>query len=268
MSNPKWSEMNISPGKGFGNWKKPFVTIGHSGAGAYAPENTLKSLALALEMGAEAVEFDVRRCLDGLVLLHDDNLARFQHASGLASQKTCAELQELDAGEGERIPTLTQALDLIKGKAVINIDMKACDYEAPVIELVKQKDMLDDILFSSLYPASLRMLRQIEPKVITGISYPEDKGNASKNPYLSPIVSLALKGMKVSLGWRILQLMAEAQANAAMIYYKLFSQSILEKVHRTGGKLFLWTVDDRAIFESLRKTGVDGIASNRIISIK
>ena len=67
---PLWPDFGPSQ-----DWAKPFLRIGHGGAAAHAPANTLRSLSLALSMGADVVEFDVRPCQDGLVLLHDETLS-------------------------------------------------------------------------------------------------------------------------------------------------------------------------------------------------
>jgi glycerophosphoryl diester phosphodiesterase len=68
-----------------GSWSRRCLRIGHAGAAAHAPPNTLKSLALALDLGVDMVEFDVRACRDALVLLHDDDLSHFPGGQGLAS---------------------------------------------------------------------------------------------------------------------------------------------------------------------------------------
>src|SRR5512136_1533957 len=87
-------------------WNKPCLRIGHGGAAGHAPANTMRSLALALEMGVDMVEFDVRPCRDALVLLHNDNLTQFGGAPGLASESTLADLRSLATGPDRQIPTL------------------------------------------------------------------------------------------------------------------------------------------------------------------
>ena len=99
--------------------------IGHRGAAAYAPANTLGSFRLALAQGAEALEFDIRRSRDGVAMVfHDPTLDRTTDRSGPVAALTCAELQQVDAGhrfvdadgatpwrgQGVRIPTLAEVL--------------------------------------------------------------------------------------------------------------------------------------------------------------
>lgn len=242
-------------------WNRPFLRIGHGGAAGHARANSIRSLALALEMGVDAVEFDVRPCRDALVLLHDDNLAAFG-VPQLLSASTLAELRRLDTGPDGPIPTLAEALDLLKGRALINVDVKAAGYEEAVLEGVQAKRMSGDVLYSSLIPASLRRFRQLDSIARTGLSYPQDRGNASGNPYLQPLVNTVVAWMRLTLRYRILAMMARAQANAVMLYHKVVSAPTVATVHRAGGQVFTWTVDEPAQMRRLQGMRVDGITSN------
>jgi glycerophosphoryl diester phosphodiesterase len=240
-------------------WNKPCLRIGHGGAAGHAPANTMSSLALALEMGVDMVEFDVRPCRDALVLLHDDSLTQFDGARGLVSESTLDDLRGLAAGPDRQIPTLAEALDLLRGRALI---LKATGYEEAVVELVCAKGMAGDALYSSLYPASLRRVKQVESGARTGLSYPEDRGNASGKPYLQPAVNAAVALMRFMLPYRILRMMAGAQANAVMLYHRVVSRPAVKTVQQAGGKVFTWTVDTPQRMREVRALGVNGIASN------
>jgi glycerophosphoryl diester phosphodiesterase len=264
MSRPLWptGPRTAANWPSAGAWSKPCLRIGHGGAAGHAPANTLPSLALALEMGVDMVEFDVRPCRDALVLLHDDSLARFGSAPGLASESSLADLRRLAPGPDQQIPTLSEALDLLRGRALINVDLKATGYEDAVVELVSAKGMTGDTLYSSLYPASLLRVRQAAPAAWTGLSYPEDQGNASGNPYLKPAVSVVVALIRFTLPYRILRMMAGAQANAVMLYHKVVSRAAVATVQRAGGKVFTWTVDTLPRMRQVRDLGVDGITTN------
>jgi glycerophosphoryl diester phosphodiesterase len=243
-------------------WNKPCLRIGHSGAAGHAHANTLHSLALALEMGVDMVEFDVRPCRDTLVLLHNDKLSEFDGAQGLASERTLAELRSLVTDPKRQIATLVEALDLIKGRALINIDLKATGYEDAVVEQVHTKGMAGDVLYSSLYPTSLRRVRAADPEARTGLSYPEDKGNASEKPYLKPAVDTIVAVMRLTLPFRVQRMMAGAQANAVMLYHKVLSAQTVKIVQQAGGKVFTWTVNSAQRIREVQDLGVNGIASN------
>ena len=253
------SEANWLPGEA---WNKPCLRIGHGGAAGHAAANTMRSFALALEMGVDMVEFDVRPCRDALVLLHDGSLAQFDGARGLVSESTLADLRSLATGPDRQIPTLSEALDLLRGRALINVDLKATGYEDAVVELLRAKGMAGDTLYSSLYPASLRRIKQVERGARTGLSYPEDRGNASDKPYLQPAVKAVVALMRFTLPYQILRMMAGAQANAVMLYHKVVSGPAVKTVQHAGGKVFTWTVDTPQRMRELRDLGVDGITTN------
>jgi glycerophosphoryl diester phosphodiesterase len=213
-------------------------------------------------MGVDVVEFDVRPCLDALVLTHDDSLTRFHNPKGLVSQCTLAELRAMDASPENQIATLTEALDLLKGRALINIDLKAAGYEKAVLEIVRAKGLSGEVIYSSVIPSSLRLIRQEEPKAMVGLSYPEDRGDASSKPYLTPVVNIVVAAMRFTLPYRILAMMANARANAVMLYHKVVSRPVIQTVQRAGGKVFTWTVDDPKRIRELHEQGVNGVTTN------
>ncbi len=244
------------------SWNKEFLRIGHAGAGALAPPNTLKSLALAIDLGVDMVEFDVRPCRDALILLHDPDLSHLG-GKGLASETSYAEICTLDAGGGERIPTLAQALDLIGSRALMCVDLKGPGYESPVIETLRAKGVLGNILISSLDPGNLREIRRLDAAVRTSISYPEDRSNLSGRSSLQPAVTAALAFMRRVLPFRIMRMMAYAQANATTLYHRVISPATVRRVHSARGRVYAWTVDQAPRMAVVRAMGVDGITTNR-----
>jgi glycerophosphoryl diester phosphodiesterase len=107
--------------------------IGHRGAAHYAPENTLPSIAKAVELGFDYIELDVRFTRDGVpVLMHDKTIDRTTNGSGDIASLTLDEVKQLDAGSwfadefaGTTVPTLREALELIDGQACVFWDAKA-----------------------------------------------------------------------------------------------------------------------------------------------
>src|SRR5690242_7213158 len=100
--------------------------VGHRGAMGYCPENTLVSFERGLELGADWIELDVHLSRDGeLIVIHDESLERTTNGHGLVGEHMLAELRELDAGEGQSIPTLSEVLDWARAKnAVVDIEIK------------------------------------------------------------------------------------------------------------------------------------------------
>ncbi len=128
------------------------LKIGHRGARAYEPENTLRSFTKAIELGVDAVELDARRTREGeVVVIHDAKVDKTTNGKGLVSDLTLNEIKQLVTDKGERIPTLEEALDLLDKKVKIVIELKETGLEKKVLGLVHEKG-LDKECHNSLIP--------------------------------------------------------------------------------------------------------------------
>jgi glycerophosphoryl diester phosphodiesterase len=134
------------------------LVAGHRGYSQLAPENTMAAFRLCFERGIPGIELDVQSTADGdFVIIHDQNLARTTNGSGNVREKTLLELKSLDAGSwkdpkfaGERIPSLDEALDYMKGRFTrIYMELKTVTDHRTIYEMVKEKGMLDTVLFHS-----------------------------------------------------------------------------------------------------------------------
>jgi len=244
--------------------QRGYLRIGHRGAAGLAPQNTLLAFREALALGVDAVELDVRRTLGGqLVVIHGEDLMDSTDQRGRVSERTLAEVRTADAGQGERVPLLSEVLSLVKGKALAVVDLKEASYEEQVVEAIAAYGMSDDVLMCSLSPRSLRCVHALDSGLFTLVSYPEDKGGASTKPYLAGAVRLALALMRSSMPWRISGMIAAAQAQGAMLYHRLVMPRVVAAVHRRGGFIGTWTVDTPADIARVQAAGVDSITSNR-----
>jgi glycerophosphoryl diester phosphodiesterase len=98
----------------------------HRGASAEFPENTLAAFRRALELGADGIELDVHLSKDGYpVVIHDETVDRTTNGTGAVAEMTLEELQALDAGSGQKIPTLSEVLDLVGEDLHVDIEVKA-----------------------------------------------------------------------------------------------------------------------------------------------
>jgi len=130
------------------------LRIGHRGARAYAPENTLTSFKKALEIGVDAIELDIRKTKDNkLVVIHDADVKRTTNKKGLVSELTLREIKDLDADSGEKIPTLKETLDFLDKKVKVFVELKETGIEKEVLSIVQEKG-LEKMLLSFL---SLKM---------------------------------------------------------------------------------------------------------------
>jgi glycerophosphoryl diester phosphodiesterase len=160
------------------------AVIGHRGAAASAPENTLASLRKAHEFGARWVEFDVRLSADGrCIVLHDDTVDRTSDGRGAAARLTLAELRRYDAGTwfapefaGERIPTLEEVIDLLAALGLgANVEIKpAAGDEVATARATVQilrchwPASLPPPLLSSFAPTALEAARDAAPELARG----------------------------------------------------------------------------------------------------
>jgi glycerophosphoryl diester phosphodiesterase len=199
--------------------------VAHRGASAERPENTLPAFELAVEQGADVIEADVRRTADGALLeLHDATLERTTSGSGPLSALTEAEARALDAGEGTRIPTVAEVLEVARGRVRVNLDLKELEVVEPAVRLVHETGMLDSVTFISFLPEAWDVLERLTPE--------------------SPIIHLvdsaaALWGL--GMGDGALSLAAGVGVPAGLV-----GEALVERLHRHGYGVFAWTVDDDA----------------------
>lgn len=160
----------------------PFFTIAHRGASGEAPENTLSAIQLAIQQGSAMIEIDVQTtCDDQLVAFHDDEVHRTTNGTGTVRSLSYTELEQLDAGswfheryKNEKIPLLGKVLDVINGKAYVNVEIKPRDHnplaEEMVGSLVRELDnrgMLPFALFSSFDHELLLLIRKLRSDIHT-----------------------------------------------------------------------------------------------------
>lgn len=143
------------------------IIIAHRGRDATTPENTLAAFRHSIERGITILETDVRQTKDGeLVLLHDATVDRTTHGHGRISDLTLAQAKALDAGSGEHIPALREALRLVRDTpASLLLDMKPGTPLEPVIDLVRAEAGTDHVIFGLRSPAQASELRSRAPKM-------------------------------------------------------------------------------------------------------
>jgi glycerophosphoryl diester phosphodiesterase len=163
------------------------IVIAHRGISAKAPENTMAAFRMAAGVrGIDMIELDVRISRDKHpVVIHDRTLQRTSTGNGAVNSYTLAELRSFDAGSwfhpsfaGERIPTLSEVLEEVRGKCRVNIELKADwfsrgheDLVQRVLGTVRETGMLEQVLISSFTHALIATVRRSEPKIPTGVIY-------------------------------------------------------------------------------------------------
>lgn len=214
------------------------LRIGHRGAAGYAPENTLVALELGIKYGVEMVEFDVRRSADGaLVLLHDDLVDRTTNGEGRIEDLSLSVLRKLDAGRGERIPLLKEALSCLNGRTGAMIELKVRGLAADVCALVEAADFQGTVIYASFFHEELLTVRRLIGDAFT-LALTEDL----------PIPSTAFA--------------TDAQATHAGLALDAVTLNIVQEFQEQGIKIFVFTVDEPTDIARMKQLGVDGIISN------
>jgi len=138
--------------------------VAHRGVIREAPENTIPAIEKAIELGCAFVEIDLRYSADGhVVLMHDETLERTTNGVGRVSERTMAELRQLDAGNGARVPTLREVIDLARGRIRLYLDLKESD-PRPVARLVREMNAGSFVYFRPYSYTALRQILDIDPR--------------------------------------------------------------------------------------------------------
>jgi glycerophosphoryl diester phosphodiesterase len=214
------------------------LRIAHRGARAYEPENTFLSFKKAIEIGVDAVEFDVRKTRDNhIVVIHDADVKRTTNGKGLVADLTLKEIKELSTEKGEKIPTLEEALESLDNKVKILIELKEQGLEEKVLSTVHSKKMEKNVIIASFLDDALKKVRELDKNIETGLIY-------AKHP--NPI--------KAAL---------ELKANYLISLYRFTHTANVQKAHENGLKVIVWTINTAEEAAEYVKKGVDGIASDK-----
>ena len=245
--------------------KRKISLVAHRGASDAAPENTLAAIAQALKTPAEFVEIGIHQTKDNqIVVMHDASVARTTDGKGNIEDLTLAEIKKLDAGiwydsayQHERVPTLEEVLQLVKGKKKLLIEIKKGDsyyrgIENQAIALIQKYQAGDWCTLQSFYDPVLENIWKNE------ISVPTHKLIVGKLPWLP---------LYYDHGFRWGSFDKYDRASAINVHHYFASQAFIRHVHTNGFKTFVWTVDDPKEINAIIDRGADGIISNKAASL-
>lgn len=231
------------------NFPSPMI-FAHRGACAHAPENTLASFNLAVEHGADAIELDVKLSLDDqAMVIHDHTLDRTTDGKGKVNEHSLEQLKKLDAGTffdpkfaGEKIPTLDEVFESVGKRIFINVELT--NYSSPkdnlipiVAGIVKRHQLQSSVLFSSFIPGNLTAMRALLPN--------------------TPVGLLCLEGIKGIFTRSFLFL--KTSPEALHPYLQDVTPGLVEREHKRGRRVHVWTVNDDADVNRMFALHVDGI---------
>jgi len=242
---------------------RPLV-IGHRGAAALAPENTLRSFRAALAAGVDLIEFDVLALKDGeLVLAHSDKLAEVSHgaARGTVRDRTLAGLRDV----APELSTLDEALAFFaeEGEIVgVHLDLKTPGAEQKVADALDRFGLAERTLVSSFHVGSVRTLSRIDPRVRTGISFPEDRLGIYGRRGFGPVIRGGLRVLRPVTPALVGQLLARSGATVLALHHALVTPAGVHSAHGRGAAVVAWTVDDPRDLVRVETAGVDAVVVN------
>lgn len=154
--------------------------VGHRGCKGILPENTIPGFVHALALGVDFIECDVHLTKDGrLAVIHDGTVDRTTNGTGPVAEMTLAELKELDAGCGYRIPALEEVLEVARpGDTRLLIELKADRAVDAAVRMVVDSGMVDRVSFSSAYGHRLREVQRLMPQARTLAIFPRGDPDA------------------------------------------------------------------------------------------
>jgi len=219
--------------------KKPsLLCIGHRGAMGHAPENTLRSIRKALELGTPCIEVDVYYVDGHIIVFHDDRLERTTNGAGSLCDQSFNYLRSLDAGDGQRIPTLAEVCELINSQASLNIELKGQDTAIPVAAflstLISNGWDKNKFLVSSAHQNELLKMKRLIQDLKLGI---------------------VIRGIPVDDS----KFAEELGAFSVHPALDFVDQKFIDDAHIRGLKVYVYAVDHSEDIAKMQGLGVDGV---------
>jgi glycerophosphoryl diester phosphodiesterase len=221
------------------------VVIAHRGAAGSAPENTLASVAVALDEGADIVEIDVQETADGtVVVIHDSDLMKVGGSPLKVWEAEFEEIREIDIGSwyglefaGQRVPTLAEVLEMCKDKARVDIELKYYGHndrlEQRVANIVRETGMNDQVIAMSLKGDLALSMKAIEPHWQVGLLTAKAVGDLSTSDH-----------------------------DFLAVHAGIANPGFIRRAHRAGKDVYVWTVNDRLNMSRMMSRGVDGVITD------
>ena len=215
------------------------LRIGHRGTAGHAPENTLLSFSMAVELGCDMTELDAHICGSGeLVVIHDESVDRTTDGTGRVSKLSLSELMQLETGLGEKIPTLEEVLRLLKDRIMLNIELKGLGTPEPVYNLVDSLGWQGEfLLITSFDWDMLSEYRMLDHEALIG--------------------PLTYDNLYDAMGFA-----EEVNAHCINPHHGHIDEDYLKLAHLRDFKVYPWTVNEPEDIEHIIGLGVDGVISD------
>ncbi|MET9375902.1 glycerophosphodiester phosphodiesterase [Streptomyces sp. NPDC003035] len=213
-----------------------FLTIGHRGVMGVEPENTLRSFVRAEQAGMDVIELDLHLSKDGaLVVMHDADVGRTTDGSGPIAEKTLAELRELDAGAGERVPVFEEVLDAVRSP--LQAEIKDVAAARTLAEVLNRRDLVARVEVLSFHDEALVEIARLVPGVRTAL--------------VADLWGADLVDRAKAVG-----------AGALVLNIRHLTLDTVERAHREGLRVIGWVVNTQDHLRLARALELDGATTD------
>ena len=220
----------------------PVLKIGHRGAAALAPANTIQAVEAALAHGVDLVELDVFGRPDRTLLL--------AHSRKELGDEPVI-LEDVFAFLAEKAPEVGLVADL-----------KGAGWEQELVRALRRHDLVGRTVASTSDVRALQTLRRIEPSLGRSRTYPRGRLSPGTRRVSIPVRGPVLAALRLALPLRIAGMIQKVGASAVTLKHDVVSRRVVERCHELGVAVFVWTVNDRDLIRWLNDLGVDGVITD------
>ena len=230
---------------------KSIVRVAHRGASAQYPENTLLAFRQAIQQGVDVIEIDIHRTADAeLVVIHDSTLERTTNGHGNVCDHSLQEIRQLDAGQAEKIPLLTEVIQLAREAQIrLYVEIKGATETEElaitegVIRTLEASDFLSQAIVTSFSPKALLRAKAINPEASTMLDPSPQDGSLTPRQICAQTLA--------------------AGANCLSYDFHFLTPEIARECQLIGLALWPWDPDEPHDIRQALALGVHGIMTNR-----
>ena len=238
--------------------KYPIVRLAHRGFSGLYPENTLLAFQKAIDEGIEFLEMDLHLTRDRqVIIMHDESFERTTDGKGWVWDVDLKEAKQFNAGRGEHIPTLSEAIELVRPTSVrlclelkyepFTLDYSKSEPEAletthEVVKILQQTHFIDRVIVTSFSPNVLRKAKELEPRLPSVLDPSPQDGSLNPKEVMGQVVPCA---------------------NVVAYYYPHINKELMDEARLAGIHVWAWDPDEPEEFIRLINLGVHGIMTNR-----
>jgi len=236
----------------------PIVRQAHRGASGLFPENTILSFSKAINEGVEFIEMDLHLTKDRrVIIIHDETYDRTTNGTGWVWDMNLDEVQKLDAGQGEHVPTLEEVIELVRPTPVrlclelkyepntndpIRAEQESIATTAEVIKILQKAKFIEKAIVTSFSPNVLKQAKKLEPRMPTVLDPIPQDGTLTAEEVMEQVVPCA---------------------NVVAYYYPFINQDLMAEARLSGIHIWAWDPDEPEEFLRLINLGVQGVMTNR-----